>query len=293
MVICNKKIDKAQTAISLTQACINNPDVFSSFKLVIYDNSPNGQTAPPEMPFECEYKHDPDNGGLAAAYNYALQRAAAENYGWLLLFDDDTSLPVDFIEKFNDISRMADSSVVAIVPKAHYRGRYFSPYKVLFGGIHRPVDRNFVGICDFEVSAVGSATMLRTSFMQELGGFNKTFWLDCLDSWIFHSIHLKGKKVYIAPVVIEHELSILDYDKFMSEKKYLNTLKYEALFMRSYKTKPENFFYLLRLIKRSLTLFFTVKNKKYSLITLQHLLALIFHPEKCLEITEQKHPTLK
>lgn len=279
MVIYNKKIDKAQTAISLTQACINNPDVFSSFKLVVYDNSPNGQTAPPKMPFECEYKHDPDNGGPAAAYNYALQQAVKENYNWLLLLDDDTFLPVDFIEKLNAVSGIVDENVVAIVPKAHYRGRFFSPYRVLFGGVHRPIDKNHTGICNFEISAVGSAAMLRTSFMQELGGFNTIFWLDCLDSWIFHSIHAKGKKVFVMPLAIEHSLSILDYDMFMTEKRYLNILKYETLFMRSYKTKLENYFYLVRLLRRSLVLLFTVRNKKYSAMTFNHLLGLFPPPE--------------
>ncbi len=293
VVICNRKVEKAQTVISLVKAFRNNPAAFKTFELVIYDNSLDSQVLPLGIPFPCEYKHDPKNGGLAAAYNYALQRAVAEGYDWLLLFDDDTSVPVDFIEKFDSISSKVPDNVAAIVPKVYYKGRYFSPYKVLFGDIHRPVDENSTGICDYEISAVGSGTMLRTSFMQNIGGFNETFWLDCQDSWIFHFIYLKGRKVYIASVKIEHELSIFDYDKFMSAERYLNTLKYEALFIRSYKTKLENLFYPIRLIKRTITQFFTIRNKKYSLMTLRHLLSWIFSPDKCCEVLKKSPSVLK
>ena len=47
--------------------------------------------------FPIHYVHDPSNGGLAPAYNFALEHAESEGREWLLLFDQDTSLTVDFL----------------------------------------------------------------------------------------------------------------------------------------------------------------------------------------------------
>jgi hypothetical protein len=62
----------------------------------------------------------------------------------------------------------------------------------------------------------------------------------------------------------------------MNEDRYYNILKYETMFMKSFKSKGENYVYLLRLLKRSLVLFFTVKNKNYYKMTFNYLINLIF-----------------
>jgi hypothetical protein len=71
-------------------------------------------------------------------------------------------------------------------------------------------------------------------------------------------------------------LSVLNYDKSMTEARYANIIKYETLFMQSYKSKSEYYFYFLRLFKRSLVFLFTVRNKSYSAMTFRHLIGLIF-----------------
>jgi len=173
-----------------------------------------------------------------------------------------------------------DENVAAIVPKVFHKGVFFSPSRVLFGGIHRPIDVNHKGICDFQVTTIGSGVLLRSSFIEKAGGFSSVYWLDCLDSWIFNAIHSSGGKVYVAELPIEHELSVLDYDNLVTEQRYANILKYETMFMRSYKSRLENYFYLIRLLKRSLTLLLTVKKKKYALLTFEHLISLIFSSQQ-------------
>jgi GT2 family glycosyltransferase len=289
LAVYNTKIKDSKTAQSLVKACNYKPQAFKTFKLVVYDNSPCRQVQCLEMPFQCEYKHDPNNNGLAGAYNYALDRAIDGNYDWILLLDHDTVLQEDFLFRLVSVSLdvQDNDNVAAIVPKAFYNGRFFSPSKVLFGGVHRPIDINHTGICDLQVAAIGSGALVRMSFLKELGGLSRMFWLDCLDAWMFNAIYSSGRKVYVTDSIIEHELSVLSYDRFMTESRYQNILKYETIFMRSFKSKAENYFYLLRLLKRTVTLWFTVKNKRYSMMTLRHLVTLIFRSSRAKQAVPQ------
>ena len=282
LVMYECKAQESKTISSLLRVYKESPQAFSSFKLIIYDNSPEPQGGSLAIPFEHEYVHNPANEGVSAAYNYALQTAKREDYKWLLLLDQDTDLPVDYISTLSNIVSdvIRDENVAAIVPKVFHKGEFFSPSRVLFGGIHRPIDVHHQGICDFQVTTIGSGVLLRRSFIEKAGGFSPVYWLDCLDHWIFNAIHSSSSKVYVAELPIKHELSVLDYDNLVTEQRYSNILKYETMFMRSYKSRLENYFYLIRLLKRTLTLLFTVRNKKYSAMTFSHLLSLVFCPWK-------------
>lgn len=273
LVVYNRKGEETKTLNSLLDNCAKNPEVFRNFKLIIYDNSLIEQKIYLAIPFEYEYVHDHNNKGLAAAYNYALTKAIAAGYSWLLLLDQDSSLPEDFIDNLSCglFSLKRDSRVAAVVPKVRYKKTFFSPAKDLFGGILRPIDMRHKGVCGFKVLAIGSASAIRVSFLQSIGGFNEIYWLDGLDRWLFNAINNMGGKVYVTDSIIDHELSIMDYDKFMDEQRYANILKYEAIFMKSFKSKAESYVYYLRLLKRAIYLFITVNNKRYSLMTLRHL----------------------
>lgn len=282
LVIFNCKIEEAKTFVSLLNNYAKNQESFKNFKLIIYDNSLFDQSIPLAIPFEYQYIHDRNNKGLAAAYNYALNQAIKSSYDWLLLLDQDSYLPEDFIENMSyDISIIKDSTVSAVVPKMRYKKVIFSPTKVFFGGIVRAIDMRHRGICTFKnVFAIGSGCVIKVSFLQKIGGFNEVFWMDCLDRWLFLTINNMGGKVYVTDSIIEHEVSVMNYDKFMNEKRYYNILKYETLFMKSFTSRIENYIFYLRLIKRAVYLFITVSDKKYSIMTLRHLIDIIMSPNK-------------
>jgi GT2 family glycosyltransferase len=273
LVIFNCKIEEAETFVSLLNNYAKNQESFKNFKLIIYDNSLFDQSIPLALPFECQYIHDCTNRGLAVAYNYALNQAIKSSYDWLLLLDQDSSLPDDFIENLSyNLSIVKDSTVSAVVPKMRYNKVIFSPTKVYFGGIVRAIDMRHRGICTFKnVFAIGSGCMIKVSFLQNIGGFNEVFWMDCLDRWLFLTINKMGGRVYVTDSIIEHEVSVMNFDKLMNEERYHNILKYETLFMKSFTSRIENYIFYLRLIKRAIYLFFTVSDKRYSLMTLRHL----------------------
>ncbi|MFA4853439.1 MAG: glycosyltransferase [Bacteroidales bacterium] len=277
LVVYNCKIEETKTLKSLLQNYAINSKAFENFKLIIYDNSLLEQKIDIAIPFEYQYVHHSNNNGLAVAYNYALSEAVKASYDWLLLLDQDSSLPEDFIASFlHNLSNILDSAVAAVVPKMRYKNTFFSPSKVSFGGTVSAIDVRHEGICNIKnVNAIGSGTVINVSFLQRIGGFNEVFWMDCLDRWLFLTINNMGGKVYVTDSIIEHELSIMNYDKFMNEQRYHNILMSETLFMKSFKPKIENYVYYLRLVKRVVYLFFTVNDKKYSSMTLRHLISLI------------------
>lgn len=278
LVLYNCKIEESKTFKSFLLNFAKSPQEYQSFKLIIYDNSKYKQEILLDIPFKYEYVHNHNNPGVAKAYNYALKIAKDSLYDWLLILDQDTFISEDFFLKMFNIppNIIQNQEVVACVPKIFYKDTFFSPSKVLWGGIHRPIAKNFRCISDREIMAIGSGVLVRKSFLLSIHGFNEEYWLDCLDRWLFNTIYSFGKKVYVIDSIIEHDLSILNFDKFMNEKRYLNQLKYETVFMEAYKTKIENIFFLIRLLRRSLVLLFTAKNKNYFKITLKHLLSLMY-----------------
>ncbi|MDD5131480.1 MAG: glycosyltransferase [bacterium] len=280
LILYNCRPEDSKTLSSLLVNYARYPEVFKNFKLIIYDNSLVEQKVPVPISFAYEYVHDRSNQGLAVAYNYAFRLAVKAAAGWLLILDQDSSLPEYFIKDLAvDLNAVeAEKTIVAVVPKLRYHKTLFSPSKDLFGGTLRPIDMKHKGICSFNVFATGSGGTIRVSFLQAIGGFNEFYWLDFLDRWLYITIFNKGGKVYVTDSIIDHELSVMNYDKFLNEQRYRNILKYETIFMRAYKSRLEQYVYYLRLVKRIIYLFITVKDKKYSLMTWRHLRIVLWTP---------------
>lgn len=245
---------------------INNS--FNNFNVIIYDNSKLVQKINSEdiKKLKIHYFSDRQNGGVSMAYNYAYSFAVQNNHSWLLLLDHDTELNKNYFSELSTILKSIhlDNDIVSIVPKIFFQKNNFSPCKVKWGGVHRPIDLNYVGPYNKgEIMAIGSATVLRVSFMKEIGGFNQIFWLDCQDRWLFKKFFELKKTVYIMKSKIEHELSILNFKKLMNFNKYENQIFYESLFMLKYKSIYENLFFLIRLIRRGIYISLDTKNFNY------------------------------
>ncbi len=62
--------------------------------------------------------------------------------------------------------------------------------------------------------AINSGVAWSVKFLKKIGGFNPAFSLDFLDHWLFWKVDQLEKTVEILPVRMEHDLSVLDYEKF-------------------------------------------------------------------------------
>jgi GT2 family glycosyltransferase len=232
----------------------------------IYDNSPKRQAT---CYRDFEYVHDPDNGGLAAAYEWALTRSREKGIGWLLLLDQDSMIPPDFLAELSRTISQAesDSRVVAIVPTVKSGDAILSPSRVKFG---RTVPLNgTTSEPGIEITAVNSGVTVRTSFLSEIGGFNKEYWLDHLDYWLFRQIYKRGKSVVVSRSVIQHDLSVRNYRQNISAQRYRSILNAEAKFTVEERPRLELPIYISRLFLRSVKQVIVLRSAELAGMTLK------------------------
>jgi GT2 family glycosyltransferase len=264
LVVYNRDIDRSETYRSLFESSNN----LSNIKLIIYDNGRIGQELSFSDSVNISYLHDASNPGLAAAYNYALSTIVDQN-DWMLLLDQDSKLPTDFISRLIEtINKIADESIVAIAPHIVCKNTFVSPLKVGFGGRLLALPEWYTGASAVELMGINSGMAVRVSFMKQVGGFNQEFWLDYLDHWLCRTIYAKGKKLYVSSSIVNHDLSVSNYNE-VSEERAINILNAELIFYTKYKSKAEQIVYLFRLIARGIKQFMFLKNKSISCFSLK------------------------
>jgi glycosyltransferase involved in cell wall biosynthesis len=208
------------------------PQELGSLFTLIYDNTPGGQEAP-TLPMDIHYHTAGQNDGLAAAFNFALEAAQAERYDWLITLDQDTQLPPDFLTRIAAIAHdlKNERSIAAIAPRILGDGRVLSPNWFWAGAVPRWFPRGYVGVPPHPTFAFNSASVLRVSALLQVQGYSPWFWLDNSDSYLYHRLHLYGKRVFVAgDLEVSHHFSMLDKNRRMSIARYRNALMAESAF---------------------------------------------------------------
>lgn len=135
-------------------------------QLIIYDNSPQRQQN--EL-FEKEnivYHHDPQNPGLAVAYNFALSQAD-EGTRCLVTLDQDTRLVDDYFELLRKVT--FTDECVAAVPMIFWEPTSFSLYSDRY--INRTAQAVEVeGPTAERIMAINSGVAWSVKFLKRLAG---------------------------------------------------------------------------------------------------------------------------
>ena len=87
----------AQTMKGLTQAFQVQPELRRDITVLVWDNSPEPLEDSAALPFQ--YIHSVQNIGVAGAYNRGMELAESMRCSWLLLLDQDTTIPSEFLPK--------------------------------------------------------------------------------------------------------------------------------------------------------------------------------------------------
>lgn len=234
-------------------------------QLVVYDNSPVKQLEPLlEQDKDISYYHDPSNPGLATAYNYALNHAQ-QNIRYFVTLDHDSQLTATYFDTLLTIDWTDE--LVAAVPLVYAGSNQISP---VFADryINRQVEKvERSQLSQRRIMAINSGAVFSIKFLKEIGGFNLDFPLDFLDHWLFWTIYQFKKTVFILPEKMEHDLSVLDYQK-VSVTRYQSILKAEKTFYQNYDKEmlPRH---RKQLLLRTVKQFLTVRNRKIWRLTLQ------------------------
>jgi GT2 family glycosyltransferase len=217
--VYNCEFSQSHSITSLFQILSENPEWAKHFSVILYDNSPVPQSASFPHGLSAHYVHDPSNGGLATAYNFALARAESEDQEWLLLLDQDTTLTREFIgELLKTASTLhTQQEVAAIVPKLLVHGKVYSPAIPFTDQMRRQFLRptqaltpDVVGVQSQPLYAYNSASTLRVAALRSIGGFPVEFWLDFLDHAVFHALMVNGYRLHVMLAMLAHDSSYAD-----------------------------------------------------------------------------------
>lgn len=232
-----------------------------SIKTFLFDNTPDERCVG-TLSGGALYESKNKNLGLADAYNHALKIAEEGGYEWLLTLDQDTTLPVDFLEKLYDALAYVTTfdQVAAVVPRICDKGRVVSPNALSHNLFPKFFPTEFVGISLEKTSAINSAATIKVSALRSIGGYDRRFWLDYSDAIMFYRLHLAGKRIFIAGnIQVEHELSVLDMKDRVSLKRYGDILAAESAYWDECMSGTANVALLLRYAYRIFYKFWRTK----------------------------------
>lgn len=275
LVLYRRKPSESEAFTSLKRIFEGNPDIAQSIGLLLYDNSPGSEVSPEALPEWVEYVHNPNNGGLTAAYSEALHRASARNIRWLMLLDQDTTLTKDYLVeavasmlKYNGELRIA-----AIVPRLIERGRISSPStRRLIRD--RAVPTNVTGLAQEKIAAFNSGAIIRVASLELIGGFPIDFPIEALDHAVFHLLQESGGKILILEARMKHSLSMNNLGDSMPVERYKRVLAAEALFVKKYGSVWDHVRIRIRFFILAIKQLERRKERKFIPITLTYLLGL-------------------
>ncbi len=235
--------------------------------LLVFNNSPEIAVPPSD---QYEVAHEATNVMLSGAYNHALQVAASAKDTWLLLLDQDTQLTESYFQTLSAFfQHQYDTNIVNVVPRLLGNGRVISPHRTQFFHSFRQPVLQF-GEHDGHVIALNSVSLLSVDFMQSIGGFSSEFPLDMLDKWTSLQIFKQHKKYYVLDTTLEHHLSVLDTQQYMSESRYSRLLESEYHYFKKL-GKIHVVLYKCRLIFRFIKQLLLFKSKAYAVLTCKHI----------------------
>lgn len=224
--------------------------------ILIYNNSPEI-----EVSHSSEYivRNAEENEMLAGAYNYAYKMAKSEGYKWLLLLDQDTELTSQYFDELNIfLDKIDGEEYNVVVPILSYKNHHLSPLVCKkdigpFSKLKEIKNNNnllSIGENDFIV-AYNSVSLISVEALNKIGGFGNQYKLDMLDYYYYYKLSEIKSKVYILPVSLNQNLSLLEDNSFMSIGRYRDYLYYRLKFARFLGSKSV-FFYKLNLLKELL-----------------------------------------
>ena len=259
VVLYKCELSQSQTVSTLFQILNENPELAKQFSLVLYDNSPQPQVLAMAAAFPIRCVHDPSNGGLATAYNFALGCAESEGRAWLLLLDQDTLLTRDFIFELLQAANTLRNSpaVAAIVPKLTVNGIVHSPAIPFLDQMRRqflppkePIGQDVVGVLQQSMCAYNSASTFRVSALRSVGGFPSEFWLDFLDHAVFNALFARGDRIYVLYANLVHESSYSDLGSMPIWRMH-NVLMAQTLYVKQRGNFIDRLLYRIYLLRHS------------------------------------------
>jgi len=189
--------------VEILEKCVNSL-VNQVDRLIIVDNTPGKcqllENFRKMQNIEIAYLND--NYGVAYAQNIGIKKALEEGVDFVLLSDQDTIYPLDYVEKMLECFK--DDRVAAAGPlfiDAHTGKVQFFVKKGLFGfkKIYPKTGKHEV------LQLIASGTIINAKFIPEIGLMKEELFIDWVDmEWCWRAVKKGYKIIGNADVVIKH-----------------------------------------------------------------------------------------
>ena len=254
MVRYQTLLQDSKTIRTLGDCFAEDPSLLEDFSILVWDNTPVAQPVP-VLPFPIEYRHSDENVGVAGAYNYALEIAEKRSFAWLLLLDQDTTLPSNFLAGMHcHASRLkTDETIAAVAPMVLMGETPVSP-KIMsrWGGAQDPTP-GFQGRMRKELIIMNSGMLLRASALRAIGGYSMDFWLDFSDRYVCHMLAEHHYAAWIAgDLQLQHHVSVMAGEGETSVERYENLMGAQDAYFSQYKSLLRNAVFCQRLLRNAL-----------------------------------------
>lgn len=235
--------------------------------LIIYDNSPDSQTY-----FNTDkvnvnaYYHDKDNPGVSKAYNYGANIAKKKGFKWIVLLDQDTVFPPDFIDSLlYTINCNPEIKLFSPVLKLK-DGKPFSPSRYIFKR-GQPVKLR-QGVLSLEKYApVNSGMIINIDAFIKVGGYVEQVKLDFADFQFIERFRKVYKSFYLFNSTAIQDFSNNETDINKLETRFAiycncgkNCIRYSFI---------DNLMYLYPILRHTIGLY--IKTKSLSFFKIAYL----------------------
>lgn len=215
-------------------------------RVLVIDNTPGEKPRSFPIDSDTEYIAFGKNGGLASAYQTAFLRAKDDGCPFLVLLDQDSEINTSYILALDEVKQALMSPIGIWCPNLTCCGKRISPYSL--GAFGWP-DYSPSGNSPY-LYGINSFSVVRTSCIEAIGGFDRFYWLDCLDFWLYERAQRDGWTVKRLNITVKHDLSLISGR--ISATRLKSIAFYESCFVLEYGSPGKVIGVILRLVLRGL-----------------------------------------
>lgn len=203
IVIYNITLGESESFQSILEMESGDGDL----NIFVYDNSKCPQTIKKYKGLNISYVHDPNNSGVSKAYNEGADYAKKHQKNWMLLLDQDTTLPPTILESYWKAAYQ-NPELKLFVPILQLKnGKIFSPctYKFKRGFYLNTIEKGVHSLR--KLSPVNSGMLIDVAAFFRVGGYNDKVKLDFSDFQFIERFRKKYKEFLVIDCVGQQDFS--------------------------------------------------------------------------------------
>ncbi len=203
MVLYNIRLEESKSFRSIREMDSGDGDL----NLFVYDNSCQLQTIKAYEGLHISYLHDSKNSGVSKAYNEGTAHARKHQKKWVLLLDQDTSLPATLVKNYWEATEQNSEPKLFVPILKLDNGKIFSPcaYRFKRGFYLDSIEKGIHSLQ--KLAPVNSGMLIDIDAFFEVGGYNNEVKLDFSDFQFIERFRKRYSEFYVMDVACEQDFS--------------------------------------------------------------------------------------